>query len=374
MKKLIYTCIALMCMITPAFAQKNKGFTIKGELKNLNDGDMVSLLYRGANYAAPDTIATTLAKNGRFELKGTLSSPELLYLGAGKRKVQGLIFIDNASIEIKGSVDSMRQVTVLGSKANDDFVAFNKVLLAFRNQESNLTRAYAKAKQANDEQAMSDIDVQLNTMEVNKEKALLEICNAKNGSVASPYLILNTIYSPDPSVYLPLYERFLPEVKQSKYGKLLKAKLDLLATVAVGKLAPNFSAKTPEGNTLSLKDVASKGKLTLIDFWASWCVPCRKENPNLVKAYEKYHAKGLNIIGFSLDKKSGLEAWKKAIIDDNLSWFHVSDLNEWESGTVKTYGITAIPQSILIDSEGKIVAKNLRGEELNKKLEDLLMK
>ena len=166
----------------------------------------------------------------------------------------------------------------------------------------------------------------------------------------------------------------MPEVKQSKYGKLLKAKLDLLATVAVGKLAPNFSAKTPEGNMLSLKDVAAKGKLTLIDFWASWCVPCRKENPNLVKAYEKYHAKGLNIIGFSLDKKSGLEAWKKAIIDDNLSWFHVSDLNEWESGTVKTYGITAIPQSILIDSEGKIVAKNLRGEELNKNLQDLLMK
>jgi thiol-disulfide isomerase/thioredoxin len=363
-----------MCFATTTIAQENKGFTIKGELKNLNDGDKVSLLFRGANYSAPDTIVSTIAKNNRFELKGTLNSPELLYLAAGKRKVQGLIFIDNASIEIKGSTDSMRQVTVIGSKANDDFVAFNKALLPFRTQETDLARAYAKAKQDNDEQAMNHVDDQLNALEKNKEKTVIEICNSQKDGVIIPYMILNTIYSPDPSVYLPLYDRFMPEVKQSKYGQLLKAKLDLLATVAVGELAPNFSAKTPEGNTLLLKDVMAKGKLTLIDFWASWCGPCRKENPSLVKAYEKYHSKGLNIIGFSLDKKSGLEAWKKAIIDDKLSWFHVSDLNEWESGTVKLYGITAIPQSVLIDSKGKIVGKNLKGEELNKKLEELLVK
>ena len=374
MKNIVYACIALMCLITTAFAQKNEGFIIKGELKNLNDGDKVSLLYRGANYAAPDTIVSAFAKDGRFELKGTLKSPEILYLAAGKRKVQGLIFIDNASIQIKGTADSMRQVTVIGSKANDDFIAFNKALLHFRTQETNLTRAYAKAKQDNDEQAMKHVDEQLNAIELNQEKTIIEICNTQRTSVVTPYLILNTIYSPDPSIYLPLYDRFLPAVKQSKYGKLLKAKLDLLATVAVGQLAPNFSAKTPEGNMLSLKEVTAKGKLTLIDFWASWCGPCRKENPSLVKAYEKYHSKGLNIIGFSLDKKNGLEAWKKAIIDDKLSWFHVSDLDYFDSETVKIYGITAIPQSVLIDSTGKIVGKNLRGEELNKKIEDLLMK
>jgi thiol-disulfide isomerase/thioredoxin len=374
MKNIVCTCIALMCFASTTSAQKNNGFTIKGALKNLNDGEKVSLLYRGANYSAPDTIATAIAKNNRFELKGILKTPELLYLAAGKRKVQGLMFVDNASIEIKGTVDSMRQVIVIGSKASDEYVAFNKILLPFQFQETNLNRQYAKAKQDNDEQAMNRIDDELNAIELNKSKAIIQICNANIGSVICPYLILNTIYSPDPSVYQPLYERFLPEVKQSKYGQLLKAKLDLLATVAVGKLAPNFEAKTPEGSTLSLKDVMAKGKLTLIDFWASWCGPCRKENPGLVKAYEKYHSIGLNIIGFSLDKKSGLEAWKKAIIDDKLTWFHVSDLNQWESGAVKLYGISAIPQSVLIDSKGKIVGKNLKGEELNKKLEELLVK
>jgi thiol-disulfide isomerase/thioredoxin len=263
---------------------------------------------------------------------------------------------------------------VTGSKANDDFVAFSKALVPFRTQETKLARAYAKAKQDNEEQVMNRIDDELKAIELNQEKTIIEISNTQKASFLSPYFILSTIYSPDPSVYLPLYDNFTLEVKQSKYGKLLKVKLDLLATVAVGKFAPNFKAKTPEGKMLSLSDVITTGKLTLVDFWASWCGPCRQENPSLVKAYEKYHSKGLNILGFSLDKTSGLAAWKKAIIDDKLSWFHVSDLNYFDSETVKIYGITAIPQSILIDSEGKIVGKNLRGEELNKKLAELLTK
>lgn len=373
MKK-IYIGIALWCFAIPTMAQKNSGFIIKGELKHLNDGEKVSLLYRGANYSAPDTLATTISKGNRFELKGRLNSPELLYLAAGKRKVQGLMFIDNAEINIKGTVDSMRQVSVMGSKANDDYVAFNKVITQFQIQETNLTRQYAKAKLDNDEQIMNRIDSELKAIEVNKDKAILEICKNNLGSVISPYLIMSHIYSPDVSTYQPLFAKFLPEVKQSKYGQLLKTKLDLLSTVAVGRQAPNFTAKTPEGNSLSLKEVINQGKVTLIDFWASWCGPCRADNPGLVKSYEKYHSKGLNIIGFSLDKPSGLSAWKKAITDDNLTWFHVSDLNEWESVAAKLYGITAIPQSVLIDGNGKIVAKNLKGEELNKKLEELLAK
>ncbi|MBC7494953.1 MAG: TlpA family protein disulfide reductase [Flavobacterium sp.] len=136
----------------------------------------------------------------------------------------------------------------------------------------------------------------------------------------------------------------------------------------MNKNAPNFSAKTPDGKLISLKQ--AMGKVTIIDFWASWCGPCRSENPNVVALYKKFHAKGLNIIGVSLD--NNVEKWKQAILKDGLSWIHVSNLKEWNDPIAKIYEVNQIPSTFLLDASGKIIAVDLRGPDLESKISILL--
>ena len=159
-----------------------------------------------------------------------------------------------------------------------------------------------------------------------------------------------------------------PSVRTSVYVTELKKLGDKMRITDVGSMAPDFTLNTPEGTPLTLSSL--RGKIILLDFWASWCVPCRKENPNVVAVYSKYKDKGFDILGVSLDREKG--AWVKAIADDQLTWHHVSDLKFWQSEAAVKYGVQSIPLTLLLDKEGKIIAKNLRGEELSKKLAELL--
>ncbi|MFA6951313.1 MAG: TlpA disulfide reductase family protein, partial [Lentimicrobiaceae bacterium] len=154
----------------------------------------------------------------------------------------------------------------------------------------------------------------------------------------------------------------------SPFSKQLEERIVVLERVEPGKVAPDFTMNDPEGNPVTLSQL--RGKVVLIDFWASWCGPCRKENPNVVAAYKKYHEKGFDIIGVSLDRD--ITSWKKAIADDNLTWTHVSDLQYWNSAVGKQYGIMSIPSNLLLDKNGVIIGKNLTGEDLTKKLEEVV--
>ena len=165
-----------------------------------------------------------------------------------------------------------------------------------------------------------------------------------------------------------LYKALSPEVKNSKPGKRMEKELEKAKTTAIGTTAPEFSGPTPNGEQLALNDV--KGKLTLIDFWAAWCKPCRMENPNIVSVYEKYKDKGLNVVGVSLDRKK--EDWIKAIESDGLSWNHVSHLQYFNDPIAQMYQVNAIPAAFLLDENGVIVAKNLRGPALEQKVAELL--
>ena len=157
-------------------------------------------------------------------------------------------------------------------------------------------------------------------------------------------------------------------VLNTKYGKLGQEKLNQLRGSSIGYPATNFSQTDPNGKLISLSDF--KGKYVLVDFWASWCGPCRGENPNVVKAYNKYKDKGFTVFGVSFDQNK--EKWLQAVTADNLTWTHVSDLKGWGNEAGKIFGISSIPQNLLLDKEGKIVAKNLRGADLEAKLEELI--
>jgi peroxiredoxin len=161
--------------------------------------------------------------------------------------------------------------------------------------------------------------------------------------------------------------KFAPEISNSEYVVKLKELVQEQKKTAIGAQAPDFTMNDTEGKPVQLSSL--KGKIVLVDFWASWCGPCRQENPNVVKLYQQYHAKGFEILGVSLDRTK--EDWLKGIKDDNLTWIHVSDLQYWQNAAARLYGVNAIPQSFLLDKDGKIIGKGLRGEQLAKKMMEL---
>ena len=164
--------------------------------------------------------------------------------------------------------------------------------------------------------------------------------------------------------------KFSPKIDALSITNDLKKSLAKIKQSDVGGVAPNFSAPSPDGEIVSLKETL--GKYTIIDFWASWCRPCRAENPNVVRVYKKYHDKGLNIISVSLDKAGQKDRWIKAIADDNMDWYHVSNLKAWQEPIAKMYGVRSIPATFLLDENGKIIDKNLRGAALENKIASLL--
>jgi peroxiredoxin len=173
----------------------------------------------------------------------------------------------------------------------------------------------------------------------------------------------------DFEVYRNLDAGLMKKYPQSSFTKDFHTKVEGLSKLAIGSPAPNIELENPEGTKIALSSL--KGKVVLIDFWASWCRPCRMENPNVVRLYKEYKDKGFEVYGVSLDKSK--DDWIKAIKDDGLSWTHVSDLGFWQSSVVKLYNITGIPQTYLVDKDGKIIGKGLRGEELEKKLKQVLV-
>ena len=204
------------------------------------------------------------------------------------------------------------------------------------------------------------------------KKAIFQTVKSNPNKLVSSMIIGDLLNSKliDTDKARVLFNTLKGDVKQSPITKSLETYLMKFEKTAIGTKAPIFEGKTPTGDILKLED--AMGKITLIDFWASWCGPCRRENPNVVAAYEKYHDKGFNIISVSLDKQNAEDKWKAAIEKDQMDWFHISRLMHWQDPIAKMYNVTSIPSTFLLDENGTIIAKNLRGQALHQKLAELL--
>lgn len=371
MKKI--TLLALLTLsIISCNNLKDNEFLISGTANGIENGKKVFVEIQDENgVIAKDT---GVIENGKFELKGSTDNIDLGFIRIENEKINLPIILEEGKIKINIVKDSLQKSTIEGTFNNDKFQKFNNESVAILEK----VKKFEKENNPKMQKALTEND----TVTVNKIKK--EYKNFQNDmNDYSKAFIKN---NPDAFISVLLLENFLmreyipaTEIK-SFYDKLdkklvntksaqnIKKTLDLMLAVVIGKPAPKFSAKSPEGKLISLDE--SLGKVTIVDFWASWCAPCRKENPNVVALYNEYHSKGLNIIGVSLDQDA--TKWKDAIAKDNLSWIHVSNLKYWDEPIGKQYGISSIPATFILDAKGNIVAKDLRGDALRAKVKELL--
>ena len=236
-------------------------------------------------------------------------------------------------------------------------------------EESNLDKLYDSVQKKGDKIMLDSLQKIYKQLSVKEKDFVKEYAKNHPASYVAAFEVYQKFsYNPDAAELDSVYNDSAMSIQNSYFGKKIKKVLDIAKKTAMGNAAPEFAQNDASGKSVSL--ASFKGKYVLVDFWASWCGPCRAENPNVLKAYSKYHPKGFDILGVSLDEKK--DKWEEAIKKDNLNWTQVSDLQGWKNSVAVLYGVQAIPMNFLIDKDGKIIAKGLRGDDLGKKLSEVL--
>jgi len=352
--------VALLCYAGPLLAQNGR-YVLTGHVPAVKDK-----IYLG-HEVGDKYVVTDSAKvvNGTFTFKGTVKQPSFYKLESKQLKNPIVFILENAAIKVS-KPDSLAPAVISGSTAQDVYMGFYKG--PWKSITDIAGSIYARVDQAEkagkkDTATRAGFDREFRALDTMNIAAVKQYILKNPASVGSAAIIYDRFISyPNFPVAEELYGLLTKEVRESAIGEQINTALKTNAKTAKGKVAPAIAMPDQDGKIVKLSDF--RGKYVLVDFWASWCGPCRRENPNVVAAYKKYHDKGFEILGVSLDAKK--DAWLKAIADDGLTWTHVSDLKAWSNDAVKAYGVKSVPASFLLDPEGKVVGKDLRGEELNK--------
>ncbi len=345
---------------------KKDSYTIKGYIEGMPEGYVYLQVYADDGLVSFDSV---MAKDNKFEFTGKRESPEMVYITFKGLEESFSLFLENSKIEIKGKIDSLRNVEITGSSLQDLMNNFNKGMEIYQTRQNELYQQYQEAQAKNDTIAMKNMDATWEAIDKEQLEYTRKFIADNNKTDVAPYLVLRRlIYDISLKQLDSICTTFGPELEKSVYVKKLKDRIEILKKVEPGQAAPEITLNDTLGNPISLSSL--KGKFVLIDFWASWCGPCRAESPNLVKAYAEFKDKGLEIYGVSLDKDK--TKWTQAIKADKLTWIHVSDLKGWLCAPAKVYGVNSIPHSVLIDKDGIIIDKNLRGEALTLKLREII--
>lgn len=362
--------IGILIVIFAAFAcsREPEGYEIKVNL----DGAEGSVLLERRSQSEWIPVDTAVITNGEAVLRGKVSFPEDHYLSVLGQRPKTVVFVENTRMTVKGKADSLQQVTVTGSQTHDDFAA---VLSQIRKIEGEYTALYQEAREAATAKDTAKVNQLLERVqELYKSTNTIqeEFIRNNPSSYASPFFLMNVQANMDPEKLSELVSVLDPALDSVPSILVLKDRVEKFNAVAVGRTAPDFIMNDPGGNPIRFSDVYAQNEFTLLDFWAAWCGPCRVENPNIVSVFKEYKDEGFGVFGVSLDRDR--EAWLKAIEDDNLIWTHVSDLSYWNNAAARMYVISSIPSSLIVDRNGKIVAKNKREKELRETVAQLLGK
>ena len=352
MRRGIITVTIAAGMLAPICLLAQESYTLQGTLTQMKAPAKIYLTWGGMKNAQRDSA---LLQDGRFSFKGTIAGPvkASLVLDHGTVPERGrkdyLEFYLEPGNSTLTATDSIRKAVITGSPVNKSYQAFKEA-------ERSLMKNYADSTEAARMQA--------------SVASTHQFIKAYPNSVVSLEAVGQYLFPipQDAGIVEGLFNQLTPELKATGKGKEMAAAIQELKKTAIGVMAPDFVQTSLDEKPVKLSDF--RGKYVLVDFWASWCHPCRNENPGLLKAYNAFRDKNFTLLGVSLDRNKA--AWQKAVKDDGLPWTQVADLASKENAAANLYSIQAIPQNFLIDPQGKIIAKNLKGEQLERKLKEVL--
>ena len=374
MKKLLYAAFLLLPLLAQAQTEK---FVLKGSVGTKAGVTKVYLQYPVNKVFIADS---TVVQNGHFEFNGTLLEPVRAAIvlsrnGTSMRQSKDhsheFFFLEKGTI-VWTTLDSAAKATVRGTPLNDETARLHALLKPLNDRYNALEKDVRARPEAtrNDPTYSAQFRAQLAAIEAAQQHLRVQYVQAHPDAHYSLFVLLDLEQAITEDERYALYQGLSAGVRNSLRGQRVGAQIKSLQQVAVGSMAPDFTQNTPANVPVKLSSL--RGKYVLLDFWASWCVPCRQENPQVLKAYTTFKDKGFTVLGVSLDEERSRKAWVRAIQQDGLTWPQVSDLKAWNNAAAQAFGVHFIPQNFLLDPQGKIIATNLRGEELQSTLAKLL--
>ena len=350
---------------TSAGKKNSDDITISGKIENIGVGEVVLEHYTGQYLDVVDTL--TVNEDGTYFSKYKPYEPGYYRLNFYQTQFVNILFTGEPIVVNADGSNPTASFEILNSEEMSYLTELNSIMEKFQADAQQLNTEFAAASREKDDAKMEELRDKFIEMQANTN----ELIKAKIREMGSSLAVLQAVNYIDKDQEFPFIDSIAQvvnrEIPDYKIKRDFIEEIEKLRKLAVGSPAPDISLPDPDGNIVKLSSL--KGSYVLIDFWASWCGPCRKENPNVVRLYNQYHDQGFEIFGVSLDRKA--DDWVKAIKDDGLTWVQVSDLKYFESEAAREYNINAIPATILLDRDGNIIAKNLRGKMLENKLAQL---
>jgi peroxiredoxin len=366
MKKSIYLFLIIPIIVS---CTNKPHYVVKG---NIDGSDSITFYLQKRDAGKTITIDSAISRKGSFTIKGgAIEYPQLVQLVAGNTRKRTAFYLENSEITITGNIDSLFNAVIVGSRTQDEYNSFIAANKSLSDRYSATYQEYQVARKAEDAVRLAQLEKQADSLQNEMMKLQKDFVRNNPSSYVTPSILASLSYETEPEELESIINGLDTAVASIPQIKTLKERLMAMKAVGIGQKAPDFIMNDTNGEPVSLSSKIGP-KLLLVDFWAAWCNPCRQENPNVVRVFKEFHKNGFDVLGVSLDQKK--EDWLKAIADDKLTWTHLSDLKYWGNEAAKLYAVNSIPSNFLLDETGTIIGRNLRGDDLYKKVKEVLEK